>query len=288
MRWLDKLERHFGAFGIPNLIIGVILAQAIATLLAMSDKSIPLLLMLDPAAVEAGQWYRLFTWVIVPSVSPLGVIFAIFYFQLLFMIGQSLEAEWGAFKSTVYLVLGVLLPSVGSMFLWHFYHVPVFMTGWYFSTSLMLAFAALAPEFTLLLMFILPVKMRWWAWLVGAYLLFKAVTGGLTGFLEVGFGVGNYLIYFLPAGVQAWRQGQSNLKHRKVFKAAEREAVQVQLRRCETCGKGPAESDLRLCHCDQCGDEGRNYCTDHLPQHLAKPLPEKLGKPARVKQKRKS
>lgn len=288
MRWLDKLERHLGFLAIPNLIIAVIIGQALTTLMGLGHPEIPSLLMLDPAAVEAGQWYRLLSWVIVPSTGPLGVIFAIFWFQILWMIGQSLEAEWGAFAATVYLLLGLAVPDLVSMFLWHYYHLAIFMNGWYFSTTLMLAFAALAPEFTLLLFFILPVKLRWWAWAIGAYLLYCAVAGGFLGFLEVVSGTANYLIFFVPAGIQAWGQSRRALAGRKVFKAAEREAVQVQQRRCEVCGRGPREADLRLCHCERCGEEGRNFCTDHLPAHLAETLPKKEGKPASAKQKRKS
>jgi hypothetical protein len=118
MRWLDKLERHFGFLAIPNLIVAVIIGQALATLMGLSHPELPSLMMLDPAAVEAGQWYRLLTWIIVPNVTPMGVIFAIFWFQILWMIGQSLEAEWGAFAATVYLLTGLLVPGLVSMFLW--------------------------------------------------------------------------------------------------------------------------------------------------------------------------
>lgn len=287
MRWLDKLERHFGFLAIPNLVLAVIAGQALSTLMGLSHPELPDLMLLDPAAVEAGQWYRLLTWIIVPDTSPLGVIFAIFWFQILWMIGRSLETEWGAFAATAYLLLGLAVPDLVSMFTWHYYHVAIFMSGWYFSTTLMLAFAALAPDFSLLLFFVLPVKMRWWAWAVGAYLVYKS-TGGWVPFLEVASGTANYLFFFVPAGIQAMRRQRHALEGRKVFKAAAREAATMLERRCEVCRRGPKEAELRLCHCELCGEDGRNFCTEHLPEHLALTTPKKVGKPAGAKQKRKS
>ena len=285
MRWLDKLERHFGFLAIPHLIIGVILAQVLATLMSLGNPQISLLLALDPAAVETGQYYRLLTWIVVPPTSHFGFIMAIFWFQMLFMMGQALDAEWGAFKSTVYLLIGILVPSLGAFFFWHFYHIALFISGWYFSSTLMLAFAALMPEFTMLLMFILPIKMRWYAWALGAYLLYSAATGGVPGALEVLLGTTNYLLFFLPAGIHTWRSARQMQVHRTVVKAAERVLV---ARQCSICGLGPHEADLRICHCARCGDDGQTFCIDHLQEHLPKAVPENIGKSPRPKQKRKS
>jgi hypothetical protein len=268
MRWLDKLERHFGFLAIPNLILGVIFGQIAATLLGLKDPSLPSLLLLDPVAVASGQWWRLFTWVIVPSLSPMSLIFAIFWFQFLFMIGQSLEHEFGAFKSTVYLLMGICLPALGAMLLWHFLGLEISPTGFYFSSSLELAFAALAPEFTILLMFIIPVKMRWLAYILGALLIWDGLSQGWPGMVEVLLGVSNYLLFFGPAGLQNWRQRRYAAVGQKVFREAKREAEQVKQRVCAECGRG-SEADLRLCTCELCGPEGRNWCSDHLKPHLA-------------------
>jgi hypothetical protein len=268
MRWLDKLERHLGFLAIPNLILAVIFGQVASTLLGLKDPAIAQMLMLDPALVAGGQWWRLVTWVIVPSLSPLSLIFAIFWFQFLFMIGQALEHEFGAFKSTVYLLLGIALPALGAMLLWNLFGVDIIMTGSYFSATLQLAFAALAPEFTVMLMFIIPVKMRWVAYFIGAWLLWTGFSDGWLGLVEVFFGVGNYLLFFLPAGIQSWRQRRYAAVGQKVFREAKREAEKVVTRVCAECGRGP-EADLRLCTCELCGPDGRNWCADHLKPHLA-------------------
>ena len=285
MRWLDKLERHLGFIAMPNLILAVIAGQALSTLAALKEPSVPLLLMLDPISVASGQWWRLFTWVIVPSTGAMNLIFAIFWFQFLYTIGQSLEADWGVFRATLYILLGIALPSLGAMLAWQLFGAQVILTGSYFSITLLLAFAALAPEMSLMLMFILPVKMKWVAWALGAYLMYSAFSRGTVGFLEVLFGTGNYLIFFVPLGIQEWKQRKLALAGQKVFKEAAREIAKIPTRTCVDCGRGN-EADLRLCTCERCGDEGRNYCAEHLVLHLA--VPEKMGTIPAAKKKRKS
>jgi hypothetical protein len=284
VNWLDRLERHLSFLAIPNLILGVIVGQAVLTLAAYNNPTIPLLLYLDPAAVAAGQWYRLLTWVLVPSTGAFGAVFAIFWFWLLWVQASTLEAEWGAFRCSVYLLLGIALPALASLLFYAVFDISLIQTGFYFSTSLQLAFAALVPDFTLYFFFILPVKMRWWAWAMGAYLLFRAVTGGWVVFGEIVFGVGNYLIFFLPTAIQASRQRREVAANRRVFTEAKRESAVILTHTCAQCGRG-READLRLCTCERCGEEGRFWCSEHLKPHLAElkapsPPPEAESPPA--------
>jgi hypothetical protein len=295
LNWLDRLEKHLGFLAIPNLILGVIAGQAVMTLAGLQHPEIPLLLQLDPAAVASGQWYRLITWILVPDTSKLGLLFAVFWFWLLWVMGRTLEAEWGHFRCSVYLLLGLFLPALGSLLLYAGFGIQVIQTGLYFSLSLQLAFAALVPEFTLYLFFIIPMKMRWWAWIVGVWLLFRAVTGGLEGFGEVVFGVGNYILFFLPGAIRASRQRQQVAANRRVFSEAKREAAAIFTHACAQCGAG-READLRLCTCERCGEDGKFWCAEHLKPHLAElkpaaesppPLPKKSSRKAAPKTKRK-
>jgi hypothetical protein len=120
---------------------------------------------------------------------------------------------------------------------------------------------------------------------MGALLAFEAFTTGWSGFFQVLFGTGNYLIFFMPAGIQAWRMQALSHEGKKVFREAKREADRTVTRVCAVCGRG-VEADLRLCHCERCGEDGLNYCPEHLTLHLA--VPEKIGSPAPAKKKRKS
>lgn len=299
LKWLDRLEGPLGFLAIPRIILFIVVGQALATIAAFQHPQLSLQMLMDPVAIASGQYWRVISWVMVPFTGRIDPFLSIFWFWFLWMIGSALEAEWGAFKCTVYVLLGVVLPPLGALFLYHYFGIITVFSGFYFATSMQLAFAALAPEFTIYLMLILPVKMRWWAWALGAYLIFQAFGNGLAGFLETGFGVGNYLVFFLPGAWSAFRLRKQVAENRKVFVAAKREAHALDLRACAECGAGP-EADLRLCFCDRCGEDGRHWCAAHLPAHLGKaapppapaaepspPPPKKLGKPPKAKTKRK-
>jgi hypothetical protein len=292
LKWTDRLERHLGFLAIPNLMLYVVGGQALTTLLGFKDNSLPLQLILDPEAVARGQYWRLITWAFVPNLGLLNGVFAIFWFLFLWSVGQAMEASWGSLRATLYILLGVALPAVGTMLLWQAGGPVLILTGGTFSISLLLAAAALAPETTLYLFFILPVKLRWVAWALGVYLAYEALTGGISGMVEVVFGVGNYLLFFVPEGIEAWRLRKQVAAGRRVFAAAKVEGAKVAQRACAQCGAGPS-AELRLCTCPRCGEHGRDWCAEHLGPHLGRPaeaeppLPPKEGRPAAPKTKRK-
>ena|GEM_PF-466100 len=267
MKWLDRLERHFGFLAIPNLMLYIISAQIIATLAALTHPQIAGMMMLDPAAVTRGEWWRLFTWAIIPAFSKFGMIFSIFWFMFLWRMAQSFDHAWGTFRSTLYLMAGLALPAIGAMLVWQLDGGGYLLDGQYFSMTMILAYATLAPDDTIYLMFMLPVKMRWMAWFFGALLLWQGVTGGLDGAIQTLFGAGNYLLFFLPLGIQTWRMRKQADEGRRVFESAKLQAIPFATRACAQCGAGP-DHDLRLCTCERCGEDGRFWCALHLPDHL--------------------
>lgn len=300
MKWTDRLERHLGFLAIPNLMLFIVGGQVLATLLGLRDSSVPLQMLLDPEAVARGQYWRLLTWAFVPNLDRLGLLFAVFWFMFLWQVGQAMEHAWGSFRTTLYILLGLGLPALGTMLLWQAGGPVLILSGGTFSISLLLAAAAISPDTTLYLFFILPLKLRWVAWALGAYLAWQALTGGMGAMVEVVFGVGNYLLFFVPEGIEAWRLRKQVAAGRQVFERAKREGARVAERACAQCGAGAA-ADLRLCTCPRCGEDGRSWCAEHLGPHLGPaaaasepppqppedPLPKKKGRPTAAKTKRK-
>ena len=70
MNYLNKLERKFGRYAIPNLSKWLIIGYAIGYMCYYTEvfTGLPILefLMLDPAMVLRGQVWRLVTWVVMP------------------------------------------------------------------------------------------------------------------------------------------------------------------------------------------------------------------------------
>lgn len=88
MKFIDKLERKFGRFGVPNLTVYIIGCYVLGYFLAMFAPGVLNMLSLDMSMVMKGQIWRLVTWVIYPPSSVGGTgnlvmfLLAIFFFLL--------------------------------------------------------------------------------------------------------------------------------------------------------------------------------------------------------------
>ena len=103
---LDKLERKLGRYAIPHLMRYIIFGNALVYLVAMFFPDIVVYLNLIPQLVLKGQVWRLFTFVLVPSMG--NVFLTIFSMFCYYWIGESLERTWGSFKFGVYYFIGWL------------------------------------------------------------------------------------------------------------------------------------------------------------------------------------
>src|ERR1043165_464844 len=86
--------------------------------------------------------------------------FLAFGWYLFYLMGSALEAYWGVFRYNVYLFVSYVL-LVGLAFLTP--AAPV--TNMFILGSVFLAFAYLNPDFEMILFFILPVKIKWLAFI---------------------------------------------------------------------------------------------------------------------------
>lgn len=161
---MKRLPDRWGPFqGIDGLPLIIVASNAVVYVYDMIKPGLASLLLLSPGAVYAGEFWRLLTFLFVPpAMSPL---FMVFWLYLLFMYAQSLEAEWGAFRFTVYYLVGAAATAAVG-----FYPAPGIVPNIFLNASLFLAFAALFPDVELLLFFVLPLKVKYlgyftWAWL---------------------------------------------------------------------------------------------------------------------------
>lgn len=210
MNWLYKLERRFGRFGIPNLMLYVAAGQAIVWLVIMfAYYPLYFLLSLNRNGLLAGQVWRLVSFVFLPplTTNPIYVALEIY---LLYWLGSALERTWGSFKFTVYFLLGIVGAWLGCLIT-----SSAGNTALYY--SLFFAFAYLYPETQLLLFFVLPVKVKWLGWISAALYLFQWVTAPLGQKLAMLAGLLGFWIFFGKGGIGRLRQKVTDYRRRKAW-----------------------------------------------------------------------
>ena len=191
--WLNKLERKYGRFGIPNLtnilVAGQILVFAIELFI---DRTITAWVGLNRFFLLQGQIWRAITFVFIPfsGGSILSVVLGIYF---TWFVGTALEKEWGDFRYTLYFLLGM----VGTV----------------------LAFAMLYPEVQLLLFFVIPIRVKYFGFFAAALWVFSFLSAPLAGKLSYLLSMLNVWAFFGPMAyrsVRAWiRREQWKRKNRR-------------------------------------------------------------------------
>ncbi|MBI3547614.1 MAG: hypothetical protein HY078_01040 [Elusimicrobia bacterium] len=203
--WIDRLERRFGEWCIPQLAFFIVVMNAVVYLLSLQKIAFPLLLSLEPHLVFQGQAWRVFTFLLIPPLG-LSILWMFFWLYLLYVYAVALEQEWGDFRFNLFYFLGAAATVATSLAA----GVPLSNTTLH--TTIFLAFAALFPDFEVLLFFVLPVKVKWLAWLAWAGMALGFVQGGPTTRLGLAAGLVNYAAFFGPRHWQEFEQWRRRRK----------------------------------------------------------------------------
>ncbi len=207
--WIDKLEKRFGDWSFPNLAIFLVGMNAAVWLLGYIKPEFPQLLTLEPALIARGEWWRVFTFLFIsPKLSP---IFMFFWLYLLWLYAQALENEWGEFRFTVFYGIGAISTVLMSL------AMGVGISNITLNSTIFLAFAALYPDFELLLFFILPVKVKWLAWFTWALLALSFLTGDWLTRAALMSGLINYILFFGKDHINALKHWQRVRKNKKRY-----------------------------------------------------------------------
>jgi membrane associated rhomboid family serine protease len=226
MIWLDKLERRFGFLGIPGLIRIVIGFTALVWALMWLNPSFRSALDLDPARIRHGEVWRLVTYIFVPQTLSFWIVLALWF---LWFIGEALERAWGSFRLTLYFFVGMIGTTIAAFFY---------------------------------ILFILPVKIKWLAWVFAAFLLVGFVLNSNSYRAALIAAFANYFIFFGPEIIHQARHRQEVSTRRRRFEAHSR-SVDDALHHCAVCGATELTDpnlDFRVAR------DGEEYCIAHLPK----------------------
>lgn len=207
-KWLRKLERRLGWLAVPNIAILLVTLQAMGFLFVLMDPVWHDRLALLPWRVTEGEVWRLLTFLALPlTLHPLFMIFALLF---LYFIVTSIESEWGAFRTTLYVLVSLFVTIVFSLATGY----PVTQAR-HFESSLFLAAAALYPEMEIRLYFAVPVKLKWLGWLTLAFVLYEFVVTSLLGKLYLLSIYSGFILFFGPALLVQLRSWQRRRDFRR-------------------------------------------------------------------------
>ncbi len=257
---LDKLERRIGFIAIPVLIRIVVIFTALVYLLTFLNQEFLSVLSLDPAAIKRGEVWRLVTYLFIPRsaaqpgslMSPLWVVVALWF---LWFIGDGLERAWGAFRLTLYFFVGMIGTTIAA-----------FLFGAQFSntmlaSSLFFAFAWFYPDEIIYVLFVLPMKIKWLAWVSAALLIFGFYSAPNSYRMALVAAFANYFIFFGADIFHRVRHRQEVSTRRKRFEVQSR-PEEESLHRCATCGATElSDPSLEF----RVSRDGEEYCMAHLP-----------------------
>lgn len=275
MKFLYKLERKFGKYAIQNLMKYIIVLYGIGFVINMVNPYIYYqFLSLDASMILKGQVWRLITFIIQPPSNSL--IFVVFALYLYYIIGVNLENVWGAFRFNLYFFVGVLGHIIAALGV---YIVTLLLNGsgtviimdtTYLNFSLFFAYALTYPDVKVLIYFLIPVKMKYIAYLDAAFFIISIITaigsGDWATVVAIIVSLLNVLVFFM-ATRNYRRIDPRDIYRRHHFKQQVREATSITKHKCAICGKTENDGDdLVFRFCSKCNGN-YEYCQEHLFTH---------------------
>ena len=158
-------------------------------------------------------------------IGPIWLLVMLYFY---YWIGSCLEREWGNGKFTIYYVSGMLLTAIYGVVLSAILGRDVIVSTTYLNLSMFFAFATLYPDMQVLLFFIIPIKVKYLAYVDAALFVLGIITTAFPLNLLPVVAVLNYLVYcgdwlfdfFRPSHV---RQRQKTVNFKREARRIQRE-----------------------------------------------------------------
>ena len=278
MRKLNKAIDRFCAlhprFGIPGLMRYIVGANLVIYLLSQFAGAGTLeFLAMETAAVLRGEIWRVFTYVLIPSYSGIALFFFLLFY---FWLGETMERQWGSAKFTIYYLSGTLLTAIAVLLAGVISGVNYRMAGGdYVSQSLLFAYAMTYPDTIVRVMYIIPIKMKWLAWLEGAFFALGVISSLFAGQWASAIipvvALLNFFVFFSPD----FHRKADEVRARNRPQAVQfRKAVQTQQKergynhKCCICGKTDTDyPDMQFRYCSKCAGY-HCFCEEHIFNHV--------------------
>lgn len=287
---MSSFEKKFGKYAIRNLSVVLVVCYAIGYLIEMMAPMLLYYLTLNPYAILHGQVWRLVSWILIPP-GESNIFFTLLMLYFYCSIGTTLERTWGTYRYNVYLFGGMLFTIVGSFLLMgycyftqpvitfmgrvltintpyeYFNFVSMMFSTYYINMSIFLGFAATFPEHSVLLMFIIPIKVKWLGIIYGVMLLISFLQGDIYSKFVIAASLMNFIVFFFTSR-NMMHLNPKQIRRRQEFKRdVKRGSNGITKHKCAICGRTETDSPgMQFRFCSKC-DGNYEYCEEHLYTH---------------------
>ena len=299
----ERLKNRFGKYAITNLMKYIVMLYICGFLIYLIGKAKGVdlyytYLCFNVDKILEGQVWRVVSWLIQPT--DYDIFFLLISVWFYYFIGSTLERFWGSFRFNLFYFSGVFFNVLAAVILYVIskpllgvrFTYPISLE--YINLSMFLAFAVIFSEASVLLFFIIPIKIKYLAYIyVGVevyYIVDYFLKGGEYWRLGVARAVLcvvsmlNFIIFYMNARkhgtnrladairrrqyTAAYRRGQAeNARTVNNDNPLNRGARPITRHKCAVCGRTELDDDeLEFRFCSKC-DGNYEYCMDHLYTH---------------------
>lgn len=287
MNWMDKLERKWGRYAVPNLSRYFVGAVLIGLLMELVTPGAMNWINFSVDGILHGQIWRLVSWIFMPSTSL--DFFGLLFLLCVLMWGSSLESFLGTFRMNVFLWGGVILSDIGGIVIYVITKLllgtgmSVYLSSYYILMTMLLALAMCMPEGEVRLYFVLPIKMKWMLVFELAYLgyivfrtfasmiaVYPGALGwiaGLVGSAQIILAVANMFLFFWSSKTRISHRQKKRQKEFRAQFSQPRPGSGISQHKCVICGRTEITNpELQFRYCSKCTGN-KEYCQDHLFTH---------------------
>ena len=260
-------------FGITNLMLYIVIGNAIVWLFSMMDRSgmLTVFLAFDPALILKGQVWRLITFIFIPESTG---FWALLFFYFYYWIGGTLESQWGTPRFNIFVLSGVALTVIYGFIVYFITGVSYPVGAYYVYMSMFFSFATLFPDMQVLLFFIIPIKIKWLAYIDAAYFVLEIFMMRFPINLLPLVAMLNYFVFFgddllRVLSPRRVRYARKTVKFKSEVNKIRREQETAQYtRKCAVCGKTDADHpNMEFRFCSRCAGY-HCFCPEHINSHV--------------------
>ena len=288
--------------GIPNLMLYIVLGNAVVYLLSMVNQNFVLydVLCFDRNLILQGQVWRLFTYVFTSFSGTSNLLLVAISYLCYFSIGKAIENVWGTFRFNLFYISGVLMMDIfamafggilvqsgGAVYDFSAYYSSM---GTTLNLTLFLSYATLYPNAHFLLFFIIPVKAWIFALLDLILTLWEMISLSypVLAFPHNLFplvAIANYLLFFgkdvlnlIPLSLRVntgklfrkkgdKKTGTIPFPTAGSYQATVARPTAPYTHRCTVCGRTDVTNpELEFRYCSRCNGY-HCYCQEHISNH---------------------